>query len=146
MKTECDRILFIAQGRESASEREIELDLSMLLDYYKKIVSLPISQVRSELSQCLFYMEKEFENFLINNLNKTELGKKCDLIIEEGELKSQQYKTDIGHIDILVRDKHNKNCVFMELKKTKKVTILSDKSPGIWVGLRKNFTIKMFME
>ncbi len=42
----------------------------MLLDYYKKIVSLPISQVSHELSQGLFYMEKELENFLMNNLNK----------------------------------------------------------------------------
>ena len=117
VKIEGDRILFIAQGGESASEREIELDLSMLLDYYKKIVSLPISQVSSELSQGLFYMEKELENFLINNWDKTELGKKYDLIIEEGELKSQQYKTDIGPIDILVRDKRNKNYVVIELKK-----------------------------
>ena len=117
VKIEGDRILFIAQGGESAPGREIESDLSSLLDYYKKIVSLPISQVSSELSQCLFYMEKELENFLINNWEKTELGEIYDLIIEDGELKSQQYKTDIGPIDILVRDKRNKNYVVIELKK-----------------------------
>jgi predicted nuclease of restriction endonuclease-like (RecB) superfamily len=117
LKMQNDRILIISQEGNQVSENEIELDLLKLLDYYKKIVSLPLSQVSSELSQGLFYMEKELENFLINNWDKTELGKKYDLIIEDGELKSQQYRTDIGPIDILVRDKRNKNYVVIELKK-----------------------------
>lgn len=117
VKKENDLITFISQEGKAISEKEIESDLLMLLNYYKKIVSLPLSQVSSELSQGLFYMEKELENFLINNWDKTELGKKYDLIIEDGELKSQQYRTDIGPIDILVRDKRNKNYVVIELKK-----------------------------
>ena len=112
-----DQIIFISQEGNQVAENEIELDLSKILDYYKKIVSLPVNQVNSELSQGLFYMEKELENFLINNWDRTELGKKYDLIIEDGELKSQQYRTDIGPMDILVRDKRNKNYVVIELKK-----------------------------
>ncbi len=62
-------------------------------------------------------MEKQPEDFLIHNWSKTELGKKYDLIIEEGELKSQQFKTDIGSIDILAKDKETGSFVVIELKK-----------------------------
>ena len=48
----------------------------------------------------LFYMESQLEDFLIEG-DKTELGKRYDLIEENGELPSQQYKTGIGTIDIL---------------------------------------------
>ena len=44
---------------------------------------------------------------MIENWNETEFGKKYDLIFEDGELKSQQFKTDIGRIDILAKRKSN---------------------------------------
>lgn len=65
----------------------------------------------------LFYMESQLEDFLIENWEKTELGQKYDLIEEDGELISQQYKTDIGRIDILVKDKKTGQYVVIELKK-----------------------------
>ncbi len=65
----------------------------------------------------LFYMESQLEYFLIENWDRTELGQKYDLIEEEGELRSQQYKTDIGRIDILAQDKKTKQYVVIELKK-----------------------------
>lgn len=64
----------------------------------------------------LFYMEKELENFLIKNWEKTELGKKYDLIDEDGKF-SQQYPTDVGPIDILVKDKKDGTYVVIELKR-----------------------------
>jgi restriction system protein len=45
------------------------------------------------------------------------LGKRFDLIIEEGVLVSQQYPTDAGKIDILAKDKKTKSFVVIELKK-----------------------------
>jgi Holliday junction resolvase-like predicted endonuclease len=68
----------------------------------------------------LFYMESQLEDFLIENWEKTELGKRFDLIEEGDEIVSQQYRTDnphIGTIDILVRDKKTKQYVIIELKK-----------------------------
>ena len=65
----------------------------------------------------LFYMESQLEDFLIENWDKTELGKRYDLIEEDGELRSQQYRTDIGIIDILATDKQTKQLVVIELKK-----------------------------
>ncbi len=65
----------------------------------------------------LFYMESQLEDFLIENWDKTELGERYDLIEEDGELASQQYKTGIGIIDILAEDKKTNQLVVIELKK-----------------------------
>jgi restriction system protein len=65
----------------------------------------------------LFYLEEELENFLIRNWDSTELGKKYELIEEEGEMVSQQYSTPVGPIDILVQDKKTKQYVVIELKR-----------------------------
>lgn len=62
-------------------------------------------------------MEKQLEDFIIHNWATTELGKKFDLIIEDGELLSQQFKTDIGPIDILAKDKKSGSYVVIELKR-----------------------------
>lgn len=62
-------------------------------------------------------MEKQLEDFIINNWENTELGEKYELIIEDGELLSQQYRTDIGFIDILARDKKTGSHIVIELKK-----------------------------
>ena len=62
-------------------------------------------------------MEKQLEDFIIENWETTEFGKKYELLIEDGEVISQQYQTDIGKIDILAKDKITKNYVVIELKK-----------------------------
>jgi len=65
----------------------------------------------------LFYMESQLEDFLIENWDRTDLGQKYDLIEEDGEVVSQQYRTEIGIIDILVQDKKTNQLVVIELKK-----------------------------
>ena len=62
-------------------------------------------------------MEQQLEDFIIENWDNTEFGKKYDLIVEDGELKSQQYRTSIGNIDILAVDKVSKDYVVIELKR-----------------------------
>lgn len=59
----------------------------------------------------LFHIEKQLEDFLIANWDKTEPGQ------HDGELVSQQYRTGIGVIDILARDKATKQLVVIELKR-----------------------------
>ena len=54
---------------------------------------------------------------MIENWDRTELGKKYDLIEENDEVVSQQFKTDIGRIDILAKDKRGGQLVVIELKK-----------------------------
>lgn len=106
----------IDDGSE-VSSADLESDLQILLDYYKKATSITPLTAASDYGQGLFYMEKQLEDFIIHNWEKTELGKKFDLIIEEGELISQQYRTEIGPIDILAKDKESGSFVVIELKK-----------------------------
>lgn len=90
---------------QRSADLDLESDLNTIIEYYKKLVSAPTSRVAIEASHGLFYMEKQLEDFIIHNWANTELGKKFDLIIEDGELLSQQFKTGIGSIDILAKDK-----------------------------------------
>ncbi|PIT84893.1 hypothetical protein COU37_01365 [Candidatus Micrarchaeota archaeon CG10_big_fil_rev_8_21_14_0_10_45_29] len=80
-----------------------------------------ISEVAKPMEKAMdlatFYLEEELENFLIKNWEKTELGKEYDLIEEEDDMVSQQYKTDIGKIDILAKDKKTMQYVVIELKR-----------------------------
>lgn len=101
-----------------ASDADLESDLSTITEYYKRIFDKNLtSSSNPETNQGLFYMEKQLEDFIIHNWDNTELGKKYDLIIKEGELLSQQYRTDIGPIDILVKDKQTGSYVVIELKR-----------------------------
>lgn len=64
-----------------------------------------------------FSMEKHLEDFLVRNWESTEFGEKFELIEKEGDIVSPQYHTDVGNIDLLVRDKKTKQFVVIELKK-----------------------------
>lgn len=70
-----------------------------------------------DASSQIFIIEKYLEDFLIGNWENTELGEKYDLIFENNELLSQQYKTEIGIIDLLVKEKESGNYVVIELKR-----------------------------
>lgn len=66
----------------------------------------------------VFAMEKHLEDFLITNWEKTIFGKKYALIYNDGrELLSQQYRTEVGNIDILAESKDGKEYLVIELKK-----------------------------
>lgn len=95
----------------------IDNQLEEIIGLYKKSVEIEVKNESSALSTGLFYMEKQLEDFIIVNWDKTEFGRKYDLLYEDGELVSQQYRTDIGPIDILAIDKARKNYVVIELKR-----------------------------
>jgi len=65
-----------------------------------------------------FYIERQLEDFLVENWENTEFGKKLELI-QEGDKFSQQYPTKIGKIDILAKVKKTGQYVVIELKKGK---------------------------
>jgi len=112
----------------------------MILDYFKKLNILVsprtiscflykikqtwdnnsenIDEENINNEEQLFVLEKYFEDFLVGNWETTDLGKKYTLIYsDDGELLSQQYKTDIGKIDLLVKEKSTDNYVVIELKR-----------------------------
>lgn len=65
----------------------------------------------------VFALEEHLEDFLIQNWENTELGKKYDIFEEEGELVGQQHPSDTGPIDILAISKDKKELLVIELKK-----------------------------
>jgi len=111
-----DKVSYLRDEVE-ISPAAIDNDLAEIINLYKKSVEIEVKNETSSISSGLFYMEKQLEDFIISNWEKTEFGQKYDLIYEDGELLSQQFKTDIGPIDILAIDKNNKNYVVIELKK-----------------------------
>lgn len=118
VRNEKDHVLLFDKEGKKLTGIDIESDLSTIVDYYKKVLSLPeAATIQFTHTQGLFYMEKQLEDFIVHNWESTELGSKYDLIIEEGILLSQQYRTDIGPIDILVKDKKTSGYVVIELKK-----------------------------
>ncbi len=115
--TNSNNVEFTSEDNQKISNNDIENDLLQIINSYKKFVSMEIKNEESPISQGLFYMEKQLEDFIIANWDKTEFGQKYDLIYEDGVLISQQYPTTIGKIDILAIDKKTKNYVVIELKK-----------------------------
>jgi len=95
----------------------VESDLENLLSYYKEQVSIEVRDESSPVNQSLFYMEKQLEDFIIHNWDNTDFAKEYELIYEEGELVSQQFRTDIGPIDILAKSKRDGHHLVIELKK-----------------------------
>jgi Holliday junction resolvase-like predicted endonuclease len=116
---ENDSVTFADYGsNKQVTKVDLESDLSTILEYYRKVISMPSAiLVASEIGQGIFYMEKQLEDFIIHNWNQTELGEKYDLLIEEGDLLSQLFRTDIGPIDILAKDKKCGSYVVIELKR-----------------------------
>jgi len=102
------------------SPRKITIFLYTLKDLWNNEEdTLPMEHidVADDSSNQIFVIEKYFEDFLIGNWESTDLGEKYDLIFENGELKSQQFKTDIGYIDLLVKEKNTGEYVVIELKR-----------------------------
>ena len=115
---ESDKVLFKNhQTGNIVSQEQFDKDLLNIVEFYGKAINIEIKNEESTYSQGLFYMESQLEDFIINNWKNTELGKKYDLIYENGDLISKQFRTEVGIIDILAKDKKNKNYVVIELKR-----------------------------
>jgi hypothetical protein len=99
------------------SGAQLEEHLGEILTKFSTNLDDSFTQKDSPLSAGLFYMEKQLEDFIIENWATSELGQKFDLLYEEGVLVSQQFRTSIGPIDILAKDKISGNYVVVELKR-----------------------------
>ena len=136
---EGDSVTFKSDDQQVTPEN-LNQDVLEIVNYYKKTLELEVGTEGSIVNSGLFYMEQQLEDFIIENWDNTELGNKYNLIYEEGVLKSQQYPTDIGRIDILATDKESGNYVVIELKRNQ----TSDDTVGQilrymgWVTEKKN--------
>jgi hypothetical protein len=102
---------------QSINSNILTSHLEDLITKYRSELSIKAQALELPQQTGLFYMEKQLEDFLILNWDNTDLGKKYALIIEDGELISQQYRTDIGPIDILAKDRKDGSYVVIELKR-----------------------------
>ncbi len=75
------------------------------------------SEQVKEAAEAEFGLESHLEDFIIENWDNLELGKKYSLLDDDGDLISKQYPTDVGPIDILARSKDSKEWLVIELKK-----------------------------
>lgn len=109
-------VTFLRDGVEVSADTMLT-ELKAIVAEYKQCMEIEVKDETSVISTGLFYMEQQLEDFIIRNWDETEFGKKYNLIYEDGELRSQQFQTDIGRIDILAKEKSNDNYVVIELKR-----------------------------
>ena len=118
IKIENSDTFFIDESLKSCDSNDLERDLTEIINFYKKAVSIEITKETTPIGKKIFSLEEQLEDFIIENWDKTDFGKKYDLIYDEdGHLISQQYVTKIGRIDILAKDKKTKSHVVIELKR-----------------------------
>ena len=118
IKIENSGTFFIDESLKSCDSNDLERDLTEIINFYKKAVSIEITKETTPIGKKIFSLEEQLEDFIIENWDKTDFGKKYDLIYDEdGHLISQQYVTKIGRIDILAKDKKTKSHVVIELKR-----------------------------
>lgn len=109
-------VTFLRDGVQVSADTMLT-ELKVIVAEYKQCMEIEVKDETSVISTGLFYMEQQLEDFIIRNWDETEFGKKYNLIYEDGELRSQQFQTDIGRIDILAKEKSNDNYVVIELKR-----------------------------
>jgi len=102
----------------NASPRTISCFIYDKRENWENHIEIINDTTEESINEQTFVLEKYLEDFLIGNWESTEIGKKYNLIYsDDGELLSQQYKTDIGKIDILVKEKDTNTYVVIELKR-----------------------------
>ena len=104
-------------GDSIIGQDDLDADLDAVLNLFAQNLDLELTDKSSPISTGLFYMEKQLEDFMIANWEHSGLGEKLDLLYEEGVLVSQQFRTAIGPIDILAKDKATGDYVVVELKR-----------------------------
>jgi hypothetical protein len=115
--TESEGQLKLSVEGDEVSVEDVEKDLDQITQFYAESLDEAARTPDSQFGAGLFYMEKQLEDFIIENWDSTEFGETLDLIYEDGDLLSQQFRTDVGPIDILARRKDGKGYTVIELKK-----------------------------
>tara|TARA_B100001173_G_scaffold309637_1_gene322439 strand:+ start:802 stop:1788 length:987 start_codon:yes stop_codon:yes gene_type:complete len=117
---ENNNVRYSTENNTNINQNELSDHLKEIINQYKDSIDIEIRNEDSIVTQSLqgrFYLESQMEEFIISNWDETELGEKYDLIYEDGELVSKQFRTSTGPIDLLVKDKESGSYVVIELKK-----------------------------
>ena len=113
-----ENIEFYSTGDEKIKTETIDNDLNNMIKQYDACINGLITDKDTNIHQGLFYLESHLEDFIVTNWNSLEFSENYKLMYnDDGQLESQQYKTDIGNIDILAKEKNSDNYTVIELKK-----------------------------
>jgi len=104
----------LLSGNTVSSLDSHSMEIETILSGAPGSISVNDETVESPLS---FVLERHLEDFLVSNWPHTELGKKFDIVEEEGQIVGRQFQTDTGEIDILAQSKDGKELLVIELKR-----------------------------
>lgn len=106
---------------------------------HNSLIKGVISEEEKEIVQKPeFILEKYLEEFIVSNFNKIFEGKLELLKDEEGKIISEQYPTEVGNIDILVKEKSSNSYIVMELKKGRESDVVVGQTLRYMGWVKKN--------
>jgi len=74
--------------------------------------------ISSEAPVARFRWEEQLEDYLVENWDTTSLASSLDILTDdEGDISGQQYRTEVGPIDILCKNKDGSGYTVVELKR-----------------------------
>jgi len=114
---EINKVLNGLASENNMSLFELDSVWWRVTDGYKPIEIKEEKQENEEI-ETGFALELHLRRFLVDNWEKTQLGKNYEILSEDGEIIGEEYQTkEVGNIDILAIDKKKKEWVVIELKK-----------------------------
>jgi hypothetical protein len=113
---EINKVLKSLASENNMSLFELDSVWWRVTEGYKPIIDKEKEEI--EEIETNFALELYLRRFLVDNWEKTQLGKNYEIISEDGEIIGEEYQTKkVGNIDILAKDKKKKEWVVIELKK-----------------------------
>jgi hypothetical protein len=113
---EINKVLKSLASENNMSLFELDSVWWRVTEGYKPIIDKEKEEI--EEIETNFALELYLRRFLVDNWEKTQLGKNYEIISEDGEIIGEEYQTkEVGNIDILAKDKKKKEWVVIELKK-----------------------------
>jgi hypothetical protein len=91
-------------------------DLQEIVSPYQRILRTG-EDLLAETERSSFFFEKQLEDFLVTNWDRTPLAKDYEIFAKDGQICGQQYRTSTGPIDILGQRKDKSDFLVVELKR-----------------------------
>jgi hypothetical protein len=91
-------------------------ELKAIISPHQEIVAIEDDSVL-ETERSSFFFEKQLEDFLVSNWDRTPLAKEYEIFEENGQKCGQQYRTHTGPIDILGQKRDKSDFLVIELKR-----------------------------
>jgi len=91
-------------------------DLQAIISPYQRTLRVEENSI-AESDRSSFFFEKQLEDFLVMNWNRTPLAKDYEIFEKDGQLCGQQFRTSTGPIDILGQRRDKSDFLVVELKR-----------------------------